>query len=327
MDLISQIRYKAGLKDATIVLPESTDPRVIKAASFLVGEGICKVMLVGNREESEKIAKKENISINEEVSFVNYDTFPQAEELAERLYERRKHKGLTLEATAPLLRENAVFFAASLLANDHVNGCVAGSVFTTGDVLRAAIQVIGLKPESKIVSSVFLLHTHDERVLTYGDCAVVPYPDASQLANIALDSAQTHESLTGETPRVALLSFSTKGSAEHESISKVREAYKIAKEANPELAIDGELQFDAAYLPNVGASKAPGSDVAGRANVYVFPNIDAGNIGYKITERLAGAVAIGPIIQGLAKPMNDLSRGCDWEDIVNTVCVTILQAD
>lgn len=325
MDIISQLRYKASLLKAHIVLPESTDPRIIKAASFLIDQKICSVTLIGEQDDIKTKAKKEKISLPKTVAYRNAQNDPDLESLIDYVYQKRKHKGLTPEQARELLEQQPAFFAASLVATGKVDGCVAGAVFTTGDVLRSAIQVIGLKPGSQTVSSVFLLHTHDDRVLTFGDCAVVPYPDAAQLANIAIDSAQTHLSLTGEIPRVALLSFSTKGSAEHESVTKVREALKIAQKQQPNLIIDGELQFDAAYIPSVGTSKAPGSEVAGKANVYIFPNIDAGNIGYKITERLAGAVAIGPIIQGLDKPMNDLSRGCDWEDVVNTVCVTILQ--
>jgi phosphate acetyltransferase len=213
-----------------------------------------------------------------------------------------------------------------MVGEGDADGCVTGAATTTADVLRAALYCIGLAPGTSTLSSAFLMEFPEGRVFTYGDCAVVPYPDAKQLAEIALSSAKTHHQLTGETPRVALLSFSTKGSATHERVDLVREALAIAKERDPQLMIDGELQFDAALLPAIGQRKAPGSDVAGQANVFIFPNLDAGNIGYKMTERLAGATATGPIIQGLAKPMHDLSRGASWEDIVNTVAVSAVQA-
>ncbi|MEN9839895.1 MAG: hypothetical protein RL177_1374, partial [Bacteroidota bacterium] len=233
--------------------------------------------------------------------------------------------GLTLDA-ARTLATDPLYFASLMVGEGDADGCVTGAATTTADVLRAALYCIGLAPGTSTLSSAFLMEFPDGRVFTYGDCAVVPYPEAKQLAEIALSSAKTHLQLTGETPRVALLSFSTKGSATHERVDLVREALAIAKERDPQLMIDGELQFDAALLPAIGQRKAPGSDVAGQANVFIFPNLDAGNIGYKMTERLAGATATGPIIQGLAKPMHDLSRGASWEDIVNTVAVSAVQA-
>lgn len=325
MDLINQLRYKAKLKDAKVVLPESDDIRTLKAAAFLSEEKICQVYLIGDEQLIKGKAKKEKLKLPNTITYINFATDTQKELLTEAFFEKRQHKGLLRENATQILTDSPLFYAASLVDAGIVDGCVAGAVNTTGDVLRAAIQVIGLKPDSAIISSVFLMHTLDERVLTYGDCAVVPYPDANQLATIASDSADTHLALTGEDPKVAMLSFSTKGSAKHESVDKVIDALEKVKNNRPDLTVDGEMQFDTAYLPTVGSRKAPDSEVAGRANVYIFPNIDAGNIGYKITERLGGATAIGPIIQGLAKPMNDLSRGCNWEDIVNTVAVTVLQ--
>ena len=211
-----------------------------------------------------------------------------------------------------------------MVSAGYADGCVAGSVSTTGDVLKAAIQTIGLKKGSNVVSSIFLMSFPDGKVFSYGDCAVVPYPTSDQLATIAFDSAVSHKLITGAEPKVAMLSFSTKGSAQHERVELVQQAFEKLKEYNIDFAVDGELQFDTAFVESIGKRKAPNSEVAGNANVYIFPNLDAGNIAYKITERLAGATATGPIIQGLAKPMMDLSRGCEWDDIVNTACVCSL---
>lgn len=326
MDFINQLRYKAKLADATIVLPESEDIRTLKAAALLEEENIANIILIGKKEQILARADNEGLNLPSDIEYADFETDSDREKLADLLYQRRKHKGLTSEQAYELCK-NPLFYAAGLAGIGRADGCVAGAKNTTGDVLRAAIQVIGLKPGSDIVSSVFLMHTMDEKILTYADCAVVPYPDENQLATIAADSADTHHRLTSEDPKVAMLSFSTKGSARHERSQLVVNALEHVKQKRPDLKIDGELQFDTAYVPSVAERKAPGSDVAGQANVYIFPNIDAGNIAYKITERLAGASATGPIIQGLNKPMNDLSRGCTWEDIVNTVSVTALSSE
>ena len=326
MDFINQLRYKAKLADATIVLPESDDIRTLKAAALLEEENIANIILIGKKEQILARADNEGLNLPSDIEYADFETDSDREKLADLLYQRRKHKGLTSEQAYELCK-NPLFYAAGLAGIGRADGCVAGAKNTTGDVLRAAIQVIGLKPGSDIVSSVFLMHTMDEKILTYADCAVVPYPDENQLATIAADSADTHHRLTSEDPKVAMLSFSTKGSARHERSQLVVNALEHVKQKRPDLKIDGELQFDTAYVPSVAERKAPGSDVAGQANVYIFPNIDAGNIAYKITERLAGASATGPIIQGLNKPMNDLSRGCTWEDIVNTVSVTALSSE
>lgn len=312
MKIIDSIRERAAKKNATIVLPRSSDERVRKAAQFLTENNLCKVILIHNPETDTL-----------DVPVVVPEEDPHFQDYATSFYEKRKHKGISPEQAREIVKD-PLYFAAAMVEAGHADGCVAGSVSTTGDVLRAAIQTIGLKPGSSVVSSVFLMSFEDGRVFSFGDCAVVPYPTSEQLASIAIDSAHTHRLLTDEAPKVAMLSFSTKGSAKHEQVDLVIEALKKAKQAAPDLAIDGELQFDAAYVASVGSRKAPGSPVAGQANVFIFPNLDAGNIGYKLTERLAGATATGPIIQGLAKPMLDLSRGCSWEDIVNTACVAAL---
>ena len=314
MDIISTIRDRASKAKKTIVLPRSSDERVIKAAQYLTEHNLCNVVLIKNPETQDLPAGLTMIDPAENEKFNEY---------VASFVERRKHKGMTEEKATAIIKD-PLFFAASMLSHGDADDCVAGSVSTTGDVLRAAIQVIGLKAGSNVVSSIFLMSFDDGRVFSYGDCAVVPYPTPEQLATIATDSASSHKALTGEDPKVAMLSFSTKGSAEHERVDLVREALEGATKNIPDLAIDGEIQFDAALVEAIGQRKAPGSPVAGKANVFIFPNLDAGNIGYKITERLAGATATGPVIQGLAKPMMDLSRGCSWEDIVNTSCVAAL---
>jgi len=316
MDIIQSFREKAASNKKKIVLPRSVDPRVVKAANFLQKEGLADVIMLSS----------ENLNTSSNgVEILDPTSDPKLDEFAEAFYQKRKHKGITVEQALEIVKD-PLFFGASLVAGGYADGCVAGSVSTTGDVLRAAIQTIGLKKGSNVVSSIFLMSFPDGKVFSYGDCAVVPYPTSDQLATIAYDSAISHKLITGEEPRVAMLSFSTKGSAQHERIELVQQAFEKVKEYNIDFAVDGELQFDAAFVESVGQRKAPDSEVAGRANVYIFPNLDAGNIAYKITERMAGATATGPIIQGLAKPMMDLSRGCEWDDIVNTACVASLLA-
>jgi phosphate acetyltransferase len=324
-DIIQQIRKQALKKGKKIVFPETGDIRVLKAASFLEKQQICSVALVGNEQELREQAKQNRIDLMDRIKFYSPKNFDRVQELTDHLFERRKHKGISKDAARQML-QNSLYFAAGLVAKGHADGSVAGSLATTGDVIRAAIHSIGLKEDTDIVSSTFLMAMKSGRVMTYADCGVVPYPDKNELADIAVESARTHKLLTGQEPVVAMLSFSTKGSARHERTELVTNALEIAKAKAPELKIDGELQFDAAFVPEVAKRKAPGSEVAGNANVFIFPNLDAGNIAYKITERLAGATATGPILQGLAKPMMDLSRGCSWQDIVNAACVAILMS-
>ena len=314
MSIIESIREKAASHKKRIVLPRSSDERVIKAAQFLQDEGLADVILLRNKDSK---VETQNIEV------LDPKTDEKLKEFAEAFYQKRKHKGITEEQALEIVKD-PLFFGASLVSAGYADGCVAGSVSTTGDVLKAAIQTIGLKKGSNVVSSIFLMSFPDGKVFSYGDCAVVPYPTSDQLATIAFDSAVSHKLITGAEPKVAMLSFSTKGSAQHERVELVQQAFEKLKEYNIDFAVDGELQFDAAFVESVGKRKAPNSEVAGNANVYIFPNLDAGNIAYKITERLAGATATGPIIQGLAKPMMDLSRGCEWDDIVNTACVCSL---
>jgi len=326
VDIIQQIRERASKQTKTIVFPESGDPRVLQAASYLVEENICDIKLLGNREElisSEKKAVRESVK---RLSDYFIEEGLERDLLINHLYNRRKQKGISREEAEAKLKD-PLYLGALLVATGAANGCVAGSIATTGDVIRAAIHSIGLREGNDTVSSTFLMALKNQPPLTYADCGVVPYPNAEQLADIAIESARTHLLLTQEKPKVAMLSFSTKGSAQHDRTELVVEATNIAKQKNPNLEIDGELQFDAAFVPEVAQRKAPESPIKGQANVLIFPNLDAGNIAYKITERLAGASATGPILQGLAKPMMDLSRGCSWQDIVNAACVAILTGE
>lgn len=326
MDIITEIRNKAVSKEKTIIFPESDDDRILKACAYLAKENICKVALIGKKSLIERNAGENKIELPGNIEYYSPEEDDHLNQYVDYFYERRKKKGITRDEAEEQIH-NSLFYAASKVAAGDIDGCVSGAVHTTGEVLKAAIQVIGLKEGSDVVSSIFLMSLPDGRVYSYGDCAVVPYPDAKQLASIAIDSAKTHSLLTGQDPSVAMLSFSTKGSAKHDNVTLVQDALKIAQKRNSELLIDGELQFDAAIVPEIGHRKAPNSPVAGHANVFIFPNLDAGNISYKITERLAGAVATGPIIQGLARPMNDLSRGCSWQDVVNTAAVCSVLAE
>lgn len=322
-NFIQALRNRASKKNKTIVFPESSDRRVLRAASYLTKHNICRVQLIGRQKEIVKTAEKEGVKLDVNIPCLRLDALSNKNELINHLYQRRKHKGLSSKEAEETLA-NPLYLGAILVATGRADGCVAGSVATTGEVIRAAIHSIGLRKGNDTVSSTFLMILENQAPLTYADCGVVPYPDANQLADIAIEAARTHHLLTRESPRVAMLSFSTKGSARHERTKLVIEATKRAQRKSPDLEIDGELQFDAAFVPEVARRKAPGSSLKGQANVFIFPNLDAGNIAYKITERLAGASATGPILQGLAKPMMDLSRGCRWQDIVNAACVAIL---
>jgi phosphate acetyltransferase len=320
MDIITKIRESASAIHKKIVLPEGEEERVLKAAAILKKEKLVQPVLIGNPDKI--IQKAETLSLNiNEIPIMNpLDASDYIDEWANMLYEMRKEKGMTPDDAKKTV-QSPLYFGAFVVKTGIADGSVAGSINTTGDVIRAGIHVLGLAENVSVVSSSFLMVLSDGKVLTYGDCGVLPDPDAAQLASIAVSTARTHQLLLNEEPVVAMLSFSTKGSAKHPLADKVIEATQLAKESNPNLKIDGELQFDAAYVPAIGEKKAPGSTVAGKANVYIFPDLNAGNIAYKITQRLAGAEAYGPLIQGLRKPFMDLSRGCSTDDIVNVAAI------
>jgi phosphate acetyltransferase len=316
--IIDDIRAKAKQLKKHIVLPDSMDDRAIQAARLILDEQIANISLIGNKEAIRAKAQQIGIGL-EKISIVDPEQSEKLLEFTNIFFNLRKAKGLSLEQAQQTMKL-PLFFGAMMVREDLADGSVAGSLSTTSDVIRAGIQIVGMPAGITVVSSFFLM-VFPHISYSYADCGVVPDPTAEQLADIAISTAANHRKLTGEEPRVAMLSFSTKGSASHPSVEKVQKATSIVKMKQPDLIIDGELQFDAAVVPSVSATKAPGSPVAGTANVFIFPDLNAGNISYKLTQRLAGAEAFGPIIQGLKKPCYDLSRGCSVSDIVTMVAI------
>ena len=330
MSLMNQIVERAKANKQRIVLPEGTEERTLKAANQLLADEVAELILIGNPEEIMGLANQWGLEHIGKATIINPADHPKKEEYAQLLCELRKKKGMTIEEARALV-EKPLYLGCLIIKAGDADGQLAGAQNTTGDVLRPALQIIKTTPGITCVSGGMLLLTQapecgENGVLFVGDVAVTPMPDANQLAQIAVCTAQTAQAVAGLDPRVAMLSFSTKGSAKHEVVDKVTEALAIAKEMAPELKIEGELQADAALVPRIGQSKAPGSEIAGYANVLVFPCLEVGNIAYKLVERLGHATAIGPVLQGIARPVNDLSRGCSIDDIYNMVAITANQA-
>ena len=330
MDLISQIVERAKANKQRIVLPEGTEERTLKAADQLLADEVANLILIGNPDEINGLANQWGLKNIHKATIIDPEDHPKKEEYAQLLCELRKKKGMTIEEARKLV-VNPLYLGCLIIKAGDANGQLAGAKNTTGDVLRPALQIIKTSPGITCVSGAMLMVTQaseygDNGVVVMGDVAVTPMPDANQLAQIAVCTAQTAKAVAGMDPRVAMLSFSSKGSAKHEVVDKVLEAVAIAKEMAPDVKIDGELQADAALVPHIGQSKAPGSEIAGKANVLVVPCLEVGNIAYKLVERLGHATAIGPILQGIARPVNDLSRGCSIDDIYKMVAITANQA-
>ena len=328
MDILEKMIARAKANPQRIVLPEGDEPRTLEAANILLRDKIAQLILIGNPATIEQMAAEKGYEYIKEAKIVDPINDPAMPMYANLLYELRKAKGMTEEEAAKKAQD-PLYLGCLMIKNG--DGELAGARGTTADTIRPAFQILKTRPGCSIVSGAFLMFTPAKQLgengfLLFADCAVNPNPDAKQLAEIAISTAETARSLGGFEPKVAMLSFSTKGSAKHELVDKVTEATRIAKELAPNLHIDGELQADAALVESVAATKAPGSEVAGKANVLVFPDLQAGNIGYKLVERFSGADAVGPILQGIAAPVNDLSRGCKVQDIVQMVVITANQA-
>ena len=331
MEISKMIRERAKVNPKTIVLPEGEEPRMVKATKTIIEEGFAKIILLGREEKIKLIAEELNVELPDTIEIINPEDSDKISKYADSYFELRKHKGLSRDEALNFLK-NPLYFGALMVYQGDADGLVAGSINATGDVFRPALQTIKTAPGINIVSSCFVMVIPDcpygdNGLIVFADCAINPNPNAEQLADIAIATAVTGKALLDIEPRVAMLSFSTKGSAKHPLVEKVIEATRIVKEKQPDLLIDGELQADAAIIPSIGERKAPGSKIAGKANILVFPDLQAANISYKLVERLSGAEAIGPISQGMRKPVHDLSRGCSAEDIVNVVAITVLQAN
>lgn len=329
MEFMEKIWQMAQKDVKTIVLPEGEEERTITACEGILKNSLAKLILVGNNENIVNKAKKLGVNI-EGVEIRDPENCPKIDEYAKQFYEIRKNKGMTMEKAEKIVRD-PLYYGTMMVKLGEADGMVSGAIHTTGDLLRPGLQIVKTTPGVSVVSSFFIMllqnsNYGEDGMFLFSDCAVNPNPNAEELASIAIATAETAKNLCGMNPRVAMLSFSTMGSAEHELVEKVRKATAIAKERRPDLQIDGELQLDAAIVEKVAAQKAPNSNVAGKANVLIFPDLQSGNIGYKLVQRLANAEAIGPVCQGFAKPINDLSRGCSAEDIINVVAVTAVQA-
>ena len=329
MNFIEEIKEKARKDLKSIVLPETEDLRVLQATERIIKEGFSNVILVGNEEKIKKLAEENSLNI-EGASIVEPAKSEKYEEYVNKFYELRKSKGITLEQAKEILLDN-VYFGMMMVKNEDADGLVSGAAHSTADTLRPALQILKTAPGTKLVSSFFLMIVPDceygeNGTFVFSDCGLNQNPTSEELSEIAISSAKSFEQLVGAEPKVGMLSYSTYGSAKSELVDKVVEATKILKEKAPDLKADGEMQLDAAIIPEIGQSKAPGSEVAGHANTLIFPDLNAGNIGYKLVQRLAKAEAYGPLCQGIAKPVNDLSRGCSSDDIVGVVALTAVQA-
>ena len=330
MQLLESIKQKAKKENKIIVLPEGTEERTLKAANIFLEEGIARIILLGNRQEILDMTKQHGLASVEKATIIDPLSWERRDYFTDMLFEIRKNKGLTREQAYELVAD-PLYLATLLIKNGEADGEVAGAANSTGNVLRPAFQVVKTLPGISVVSGAFIMimkeaQWGDNGIIVFADCAVHPDPTAEELAQIAVTTAKTTRAIVGMEPRVAMLSFSTKGSAKHPMCDKVIDATRLAKEMDPSLMIDGELQADAAIVETIGKSKAPGSAIAGKANVLVFPTLEVGNIAYKLVQRLAGAEAVGPVLQGMAAPINDLSRGCSVDDIVNLVAITVNQA-
>lgn len=327
--VISNIREKAKKKTSTIVLPEGEDLRVLEAADHIRREGLANLILLGNKGKIETLSKEKGWNLGE-IEVIEPSSSEYLDGFADKLYQLRKHKDMTREDARRLLTEKPVYFGGMLVREKKADGFVAGAIHTTRDVARASLYCIGLDPKVGTMSSSFVMVTEDESfgekgVLIFADCAIIPEPSPKQLANIAISASGLMQNLFQAAPRIAMLSFSTKGSGTSPQAEKVIRAMQIVKDTHPGLLIDGELQADAALVPKVAERKAPGSPIAGRANVLIFPNLAAGNIAYKLTQRLAEIRALGPLLHGILAPCSDLSRGCKAEAIIDVVCLTSIR--
>lgn len=329
MSFVEEIKNRAKQEIKTIVLPEATDLRTLKATNQILKEEFCKIILIGNEEEILNLAKENDLDVSK-AEIIEPSKSDSYEEYVNAFYELRKHKGMTMKKSEELMLD-PVFFGMMMVKQGKADGLVSGAAHSTADTLRPALQILKTAPGTKLVSTFVLMDVPnceygENGVFLFSDCGLNQNPDSESLSEIAISTAKSFKQIIGKEPRVAMLSYSTMGSAKAEEVDKVRIATELVKEKAPELAVDGEMQFDAAIVPSIAKSKAPESDVAGKANTLIFPDLQAGNIGYKLVERLAKAEAYGPICQGMAKPVNDLSRGCKAEDIVGVVAITCVQA-